>query len=334
MLSIRYLCSLLWISCCTGFRPLVSNFRNGLQLCASTTVILPLRPTEETFPDDYDAIAHADWFNRRPLSVVGRIAQITYEASGLLLTTITRSKEKSTIAAAVRDSMIRLGPSTVKIGQALAARGDLIGAEGINQLQQLQDAIPWTFTTEQAKNIIREDLLPSGEIISTTQRARVEQLLSSLSETPIAAASIGQVYRAHLPATATEEATDVAVKIQRPALRETAAADFYLARILASMLTGVGLLRSVGVGAVDEYATRLFEEMDYRNEAKNLELFGTLYGGELVVSCVTDSILSHTCLYILSHTLKYTPIHIQHRTQGWEKIAIVVVPVFEMTIVV
>ena len=315
MLYTLYICILLWISCCTGFRRL-STVRNGQQLCASTTVILPLRSTEETFPDDYDAIAHADWFNRRPMSVVGRIAQITYEASSVLLTTLTSSQEKSTIAAAVRDSMIRLGPSTVKIGQALAARGDLIGAEGINQLQQLQDAIPWTFTTEQAKTIIREDLLPVGQIISTEHRERVEQLLSSMSETPIAAASIGQVYRAHLPATATEEATDVAVKIQRPALRETAAADFYLARILASMLTGVGLLRSDGVGAVDEYATRLFEEMNYRNEAKNLELFGALYGGELwVVLFLPCHVYSHTSFLVSrshkpSHTSSHTSTHI------------------------
>ena len=204
------------------------------------------------------------------------------EAGGIAVMGLTRSNEKNVLAAAVRDSMIRLGPSTVKIGQALSARGDLIGAEGISELQQLQDDIPWSFSTEDAKRIIREDLL-SGDHVTNEQRTLVEQLISSLSAAPIAAASIGQVYRGKtfIPGVGDNipVMTDLAVKVQRPDLRETAAADFFLARMLASALGGIGLLRSDGVGAVDEYASRLFEEMNYRNEAENMVLFGALYGG-------------------------------------------------------
>jgi predicted unusual protein kinase regulating ubiquinone biosynthesis (AarF/ABC1/UbiB family) len=55
------------------------------------------------------------------------------------------------------------------------------------------------------------------------------------------------------------------------------AADFLMARWGASLLASSGLLRADGVGAVDEYASRLFEELDYVNEAKNLLKFASLY---------------------------------------------------------
>lgn len=106
---------------------------------------------------------------------------------------------------------------------------------------------------------------------SSSRNSMAEQLLSTLSELPVAAASLGQVYRARV------NGVDVAVKVQRPHLREQVAADFLLARWGATFLTETGLLRSDGVGAVDEYASRLFEELDYINEANNLKKFSALY---------------------------------------------------------
>ena len=97
------------------------------------------------------------------------------------------------------------------------------------------------------------------------------QLLGTLSASPVAAASLGQVYRA------TVNGVDVAVKVQRPHLREQVAADFLIARWGATILSDSGFLRSDGVGAVDEYASRLFEELDYINEANNLKKFAALY---------------------------------------------------------
>ena len=176
------------------------------------------------------------------------------------------SKSKVKLAVAVRESMIRMGPTFIKLGQALSSRQDLIGLEGISQLQLLQDAIPSTFTTEEARIIIREDLMADG-----ASNSMVEQLLSTLSALPIAAASLGQVYKAHV------DGVDVAVKVQRPRLREQVAADFLLARWGATFLTETGIIRSDGVGAVDEYASRLFEELDYINEANNLQKFAALY---------------------------------------------------------
>lgn len=233
----------------------------------------------------YNSSDIASYFMRNPALVVSRVFQIASEVATIMMAGMdgmihesidyetrlipTLRKSRVKLAAAVRDSMIRMGPTFIKLGQALSSRQDLIGLEGISQLQLLQDAIPSTFTTEEAREIIRQDLL-SGNLDSES-KAMVEQLLNTLSVLPVAAASLGQVYRARI------NGMDVAVKVQRPHLREQVAADFLLARWGATFLTETGLLRSDGVGAVDEYASRLFEELDYINEANNLKKFAALY---------------------------------------------------------
>ena len=231
----------------------------------------------------YNSSDISSYFTRNPSLVIGRLVQILAEvgtifvagmdvfmeesvSSRTLLDKTALNKSKVKLAGAVRDSMIRMGPTFIKLGQALSSRQDLIGLEGISQLQLLQDAIPSTFSTEEAREIIRQDLTVAGE-----SDDMVDQLLSTLSALPIAAASLGQVYRAHV------NGIDIAVKIQRPKLREQVAADFLLARWGAIFLTETGILRSDGVGAVDEYASRLFEELDYINEANNLLKFSALY---------------------------------------------------------
>ena len=235
----------------------------------------------------YNSTDIASYFTRNPALVISRIMQILSETGtifiagleGMIEENFVDNREiqlsnlrpgKVKLAAAVRDSMIRMGPTFIKLGQALSSRQDLIGLEGISQLQLLQDAIPSTFTTDEAREIIRADLM--GQISSNSaSNAVVEELLSTLSMLPIAAASLGQVYKARV------NGMDVAVKVQRPRLREQVAVDFLLARWGANFLAETGLLRSDGVGAVDEYASRLFEELDYINEANNLQKFAALY---------------------------------------------------------
>ena len=235
----------------------------------------------------YNSTDIASYFTRNPALVISRIMQILSETGtifvagmeGMIEENFVDNREtqlsnlrpgKVKLAAAVRDSMIRMGPTFIKLGQALSSRQDLIGLEGISQLQLLQDAIPSTFTTDEAREIIRADLM--GQMSSNSaSNAMVEELLSTLSTLPIAAASLGQVYKARV------NGMDVAVKVQRPRLREQVAVDFLLARWGANFLAETGLLRSDGVGAVDEYASRLFEELDYINEANNLQKFAALY---------------------------------------------------------
>jgi predicted unusual protein kinase regulating ubiquinone biosynthesis (AarF/ABC1/UbiB family) len=83
--------------------------------------------------------------------------------------------------------IIKLGPTFVKIGQSLSVRGDLLPAAYIKELTTLQDRVPF-FDDEQARDIIKEQLGLSS----------ISQLFSAFSAKPVAAASLGQVYRATL----------------------------------------------------------------------------------------------------------------------------------------
>eukprot|EP00596_Hydrurales_sp_CCMP1899_P003662 CAMPEP_0119053258 /NCGR_PEP_ID=MMETSP1177-20130426/74319_1 /TAXON_ID=2985 /ORGANISM="Ochromonas sp, Strain CCMP1899" /LENGTH=820 /DNA_ID=CAMNT_0007033169 /DNA_START=102 /DNA_END=2561 /DNA_ORIENTATION=+ len=254
---------------------------------------LPQVATNKPDPNHLSVVYNSDdissYFERHPSLVMLRVFQIAGEVMtmffvgmiGMLEGTsddyndeesdnsdntksdLKLQKSKMKMAGAVRDSMVRMGPTFIKLGQALSSRQDLIGLEGISQLQRLQDAIPATFSTEDARAIIKQDLELGNDL--------VDQLLSTLSAEPVAAASLGQVYKATIDGVA------VAVKVQRPDLREQVAADFLLARWGADFLTKTGILKSDGVGAVDEYASRLFEELDYINEANNLKKFSQLY---------------------------------------------------------
>jgi predicted unusual protein kinase regulating ubiquinone biosynthesis (AarF/ABC1/UbiB family) len=103
--------------------------------------------------------------------------------------------------------------------------------------------------------------------------APVEEIFAALEREPISAASLGQVHRGVL-----KSGQKVAVKVQRPGLREQITLDLYIVRNIASwMNSNVGLIRSDLVGLIDELGTRVFEEMDYLNEAANAEKFKQLH---------------------------------------------------------
>lgn len=110
-------------------------------------------------------------------------------------------------------ALAALGPSYIKLGQFLATRPDIIGAELANDLTSLQDKLP-PFSMAEARAIIEEGI---GK--------PVEQLFSAFSE-PIAAASIAQVHHARtLPEDEQTEGRDVAVKVLRPGIETRFAAD-------------------------------------------------------------------------------------------------------------
>ena len=109
------------------------------------------------------------------------------------------------------------------------------------------------------------------------------ELLQRMPERPMAAASIGQVYRVTLPARRGRRSEVIALKVLRPEARETVAMDAMLARRVASWVEavkwkGVRVVRPALVDGVDEFFGRLFEEMDYENERHNLQAFDALYG--------------------------------------------------------
>jgi aarF domain-containing kinase len=171
-------------------------------------------------------------------------------------------KDYDSIATAIS----RLGPTYVKFAQAAASRGDLVGPELAGALGQLQDDMG-RFSDQLAIDTIREE--------SPKLYEDIENIEEMLEKGSVAAASLCQVYKCRLK---TQEV--VAVKVQRPNIREQVEADAYLLRLAASYLEKFNLVEAKAVDAVDEFVSRLFEEMDFENEAENVRKFNSLYGPE------------------------------------------------------
>jgi predicted unusual protein kinase regulating ubiquinone biosynthesis (AarF/ABC1/UbiB family) len=166
----------------------------------------------------------------------------------------TRARECAELLA-------QLGPAFIKAGQALSTRPDIVPPLLLEELAQLQDQLPG-FDSALAMACIEEDL-----------GAPVEAIFAELDREPISAASLGQVHRGTL-----HNGERVAVKVQRPGLREQITLDLYIVRNIAAwMNTNVRLIRSDLVALIDELGKRVFEEMDYLNEAANAERFAELH---------------------------------------------------------
>ena len=217
----------------------------------------------------YDALGIAAHYKRRPLQVWGRIFTVLAPAIafafGVWFDRKLGKKVKTDRRRAVqlREMLTRLGPAYIKIGQALSTRPDLVPPVYLEEFTQLQDKLP-PFPNELAYQFIEEEL-----------GARPEEIYTDLTPDPIAAASLGQVYRGKLKSTGEE----VAVKVQRPDLRERITIDLYILRRLAAWgQKAVKQVRSDLVGILDELGERIFEEMDYINEGENAERFFELYG--------------------------------------------------------
>ena len=168
----------------------------------------------------------------------------------------------------LRRTMERLGPTFAKIGQMLSVRPDLIPASYADELAKLQDEMePFSF------ELVREQIEEAfGE--------PVEALFSEFAEKPLAAASIGQVHLAALP-----DGTRVAVKVQRPGIREVIEADLDILRTQARRVQGRTDLgrRYDLVGLVDEFARVIHEECDYVHEGENAEVLAKAFQGDETV---------------------------------------------------
>jgi len=165
-------------------------------------------------------------------------------------------------AIQLRETLTVLGPAFIKIGQALSTRPDILTGPYLEELSKLQDQLP-PFSSQIAYRFIEEELgLPP------------QDLYAQLTPEPIAAASLGQVYKGRL-----HTGEWVAVKVQRPDLAEQVTLDIYILRGLAAWVQKTNKsIRSDLVGILDEFAGRLFEEVDYTREGRNAEHFAQLYG--------------------------------------------------------
>lgn len=171
-------------------------------------------------------------------------------------------------AQRVAQGFQQLGPTFVKLGQALATRPDIVHVPLAEALADLQDRM-LPFDNLTAKGIIRRDLKDK------MPREELQAFLQSLPDKPIAAASVAQVYKGHLPGYG-----NVAVKVQRPGIRLKAERDATLFHSVATWLQclkEVPLLGDVSVQTLDEFTARVLEDMDFAREAKNMQRFSELY---------------------------------------------------------
>jgi predicted unusual protein kinase regulating ubiquinone biosynthesis (AarF/ABC1/UbiB family) len=212
----------------------------------------------------YNPQAIADYYNKRPWLALWRALTIVWLFAGFLIGlaidnsvgNIEVNKERR--ATQLREILTELGPTYIKVGQALSTRPDLIRQDFLDELIKLQDQLP-PFDNELAM-----------QIIETQLKRSVEELYREISPRPVAAASLGQVYKARL-----YSGEEVAVKVQRPNLLPTITRDLYLMRWASTWIKPF-LPLTLGDNltvVVDEFGTKLFEEIDYQHEGRNAEKF-------------------------------------------------------------
>lgn len=167
---------------------------------------------------------------------------------------------KGTGPLRLREGFEHLGPTYVKLAQLVASSEGMFPDAYCLEFQKCLDRVP-AFSAEKVKTIVREEL---GKPL--------EEVFLSLDEAPMASASIAQVHCAVL-----RDGTSVVLKVQRPKLHEIIAADLRVLRVLAralELLPLAGTARPVGV--VEDFAANLAEELDFRNEAQNLDQFNDI----------------------------------------------------------
>jgi ubiquinone biosynthesis protein len=152
-----------------------------------------------------------------------------------------------------------LGPTFIKLGQLLSNRGELIPPGYADALERLQDSVE-PFTYAEVERIVTEEL-----------GVRISKAFEEFQVVPTASASLGQVHRARL-----RDGREVVVKVQRPNIRQRITEDLESFEEIARMLdkhTGMGERVDLS-GMLAEFRKTIFEELDYRREANNLEQLG------------------------------------------------------------
>lgn len=223
-----------------------------------------LSDKETGLPYDYNPRALKEFFSKRPFAVATRILQLTSTGGNFFLSVLLdrllkRNERDPDLevqrAAELRELVTSLGPFYIKVGQALSIRPDILSPRSMVELQKLCDKVP-SFDSKIAFATIEAEL---GKT--------VEELFSEITPEPVAAASLGQVYKATLRATG----ETVAVKVQRPAVLETVSLDLYLAREIGMIVRNIpALVQTIDpVALLDEFAYRFYQELDYNLECAN-----------------------------------------------------------------
>ena len=244
----------------------------------------------DALPKEFDPVAIAAYFERRPQRRLSRQAELarqaTWFSTALVSDWATNSWEKNMPlrASQLRELIVQNGAAFIKVGQALAIRPDVLPEPYMVEFAKLLDQVP-PFAAVEAQAALRASLAAQGA-------PPPEEIFESMAafDTPVAAASIGQVYRARLKpgkVNGLTEPVTVAVKLQRPDILDAVSLDLYIIRrsvqaLAALPATGTTRMARIArsaqafVEVLDTAATRFLEELRYDVEADNSEAFAAL----------------------------------------------------------
>lgn len=174
-------------------------------------------------------------------------------------------KRQFTTAERIRMAIEELGPTFIKLGQILSTRYDILPADIINELAKLQDDVS-EFGLSVAEEIFREEV-----------GLEMEEVFQTYDKTPLAAASIGQVYCGKL-----KNGNEVVIKVQRPNIEKTIETDidilYTFAKLIDDHLNRQKVIKAADIA--NEFAYILRRELDYTYEAQNCEAFRKNFEGD------------------------------------------------------
>lgn len=189
----------------------------------------------------------------------------------------------------LRQILIELGPTFIKLGQLLSTRPDLLSPDYIAVLETLQSDVP---------------ALPWSSIEAVLQRELpqpLDVLFEEVEAKPIAAGSLGQVHRAKL-----RSGEVVALKVQRPGVRGVIERDLEVLGAIAEWFSGDGIGRAYDLpGLVEEFRTSILGELDFRREGRNTDLLRSILSqsplwekGQVIVPQVHGELSSERVLVL------------------------------------
>lgn len=225
-------------------------------------------PLEADFPRDWQPDYLDEYWRRRPCYAWARCFEVAWVLGPVaakcgLDMGLGSSRDSDVVRARAREfrsALTRLGPAFIKLGQALSIRPDVLPIEAIEELRKLCDSVP-EIPTDIALATVRAEL--NGQDPA--------ELFLDLNDNtpPIAAASLGQVYRCRLRSSG----QTVAIKVQKPDVVAAVALDLILLRRWAHLVEGVkrriSQQRAYDVALIESFGQGAWGELDYGAEADN-----------------------------------------------------------------
>jgi hypothetical protein len=247
----------------------------------------------------YDPALIDAYFGARPGKVLARLVSGLSASSGFLSGMLmdyvlgTKEENAETRAIQVKVLITELGPVFIKVAQLISVRPDIVGPVYLKQLQLLQDQVK-PFSSVEATKIIAANL-PKGTKLTDVYKDPVNAF-----KEPVAAASLGQVYKAELV-----DGTEVAVKVQRPNMLENITLDLYTVRLLCNVgknIPKIAASCASFIEVLNNWGGRFQQEIDYVQEKRNTRKFAEAMGAcalvkdAIVVPEVFDSLSTRDVL--------------------------------------